>query len=153
MGEIRFPAICIYDDRLEVFTESDIEYTTTVLSYKTGVIKDIPIYDSEGTLFKSIEATPCREIHFFERVFCFLWSPFIKVNLKFKKMKAKGNIDKLKTSIKRIIRMDDDIYCQFMEKDDIYKIIDSSESIKELILNVKTVLDANADDLEKDEQG
>ena len=141
MDEIKFPAICIFDDMIEVFTNTDIEFTCTLLSYKRGSIKDIPIYDSEGTLFKSIEAIPCRKIHFFERVFCFLWTPFIRVKLKFRKMKTTTSVDKLRSSIKKIIRMDDDVYCQFIDKDDIFKMIDTSQSVEELIVSVKNILE------------
>jgi hypothetical protein len=100
-----------------------------------------------------MEAIPCRKIRFFERIFCFLWTPFIRVKLKFSKMKTKTSIDKLKSSIKKIIQMDDDIYCQFREKEDIFKIIDDAQSIKELIVRVQQVLGASSLEPESESLG
>jgi len=146
MDEIKFPAILIIDNRIEVFDKGDIELTCTLLSYKEGTVKDINVYDSEGDSFKSVEAVSCRKIRSFEKFLTFIWNPFIRVKLNFRKLKTKVNITKLKSTIKKIIRMDDDIYCQFIEKDDIYKMLDSSQSVKDLIVNVKKILEAELED-------
>jgi hypothetical protein len=141
MDEIKFPAICIVDNRIEVFDGADIEITCTLLSYERGTVKNIQIYDSDGGFFKSTEAVPCRKISFFERIFCHVWTPFIRVKLKFSKVNETTDIAKLRSSVARIIRMDDDIYCQFIEKGTALNMINSSQSVIELIASVRKILE------------
>ena len=140
MNDIKYPALFLNDGRIEIFTNKDSELLSTWLSYKEGNLLNLLIYDMTGNCFNTSEVILSREPTWIGKFFNFVWNPFIHVKFQFEKTKRKPNLEKLKSKTKSIIKCDDDVYTQFMEKEEIFEIIDNAKTTKELILGLQKIL-------------
>lgn len=118
---------------MDIWQNIDEEMKCSLYAYTKGSWKSIKIYDAKGMEWSIKEAAPTRKINIIERILApICYNPKIKVKLSPKKLKP-YSLEKIKKSIVKIIKNDDDLYTQFTEGKDIIKRVNAANSFLEII--------------------
>lgn len=137
-NKIQFPAIITAKpDFLDIWQRLDEEVEGSLCAYIKGFWSSVRLFDAAGMEWSVEKVIPIRKINAIERILApICYNPKIKVKLSFENPNS-YTLEKLQKEIIRIIGLDDDIYTQFNEADDIIKKINLASSFAEIAAVLK----------------
>ncbi len=100
------------------------------------------VYDNNGLIWvKEYEVLPFK-ISFWQKILAYtFYNPKFKIKFTWKIIKDNYFLKDLKSAIYKVIDQDDDIYTQFIEHEDLKKLVSQATNLQDLIFAMETMPD------------